>query len=446
MVSGRKVVDWSQTGKANVPEGLLAEIRALPEVEAAAGAILDLAATRTSRRSSTRRGSRFPPSRRSGSASTRTNRGSTRSSSSADTGRGAARSSSTPARHRSYGFRLGDLVRVSSDGPAMAYPLVGIATFGEVDSIGTAAIAVFDVPDRPGPARQGGGTTRSRGGEGRRLGRPPRLAGWSRSRRRRPGAHRRRAGRGGRRRRRRVHHILRCFLLGFGGVSLFVGAFVIFNTLSITVAQRTRELATLRTLGASQAAGAALGRARRPRPRRLRLDHGTSRSASGSPRASTLCLRRSASTCLRPRPCSPSGRSSCRSCSARDHARRQRRPGDPRDPCAGHLGRARGRSGALRPAVASHDGGRGRHRLGGGRRRSCTGRWATGSSRPCGWLRSASACSLSSSGWRCSPRGSSGRSRRSSACRPPASAAWPDGWPGRTRFAIRPGPRRQLRR
>ena len=38
----------------------------------------------------------------------------------------------------------------------------------------------------------------------------------------------------------------------FGGIALFVGAFVIFNTLSITVAQRTREFATLRTLGASR--------------------------------------------------------------------------------------------------------------------------------------------------------------------------------------------------
>ena len=42
------------------------------------------------------------------------------------------------------------------------------------------------------------------------------------------------------------------FLLSFGAVALFVGAFVIFNTLSITIAQRTRELATLRTLGASR--------------------------------------------------------------------------------------------------------------------------------------------------------------------------------------------------
>ena len=45
---------------------------------------------------------------------------------------------------------------------------------------------------------------------------------------------------------------LQGFLLAFGGIALFVGAFVIANSLSITIAQRTRELATLRTLGASR--------------------------------------------------------------------------------------------------------------------------------------------------------------------------------------------------
>ena len=45
---------------------------------------------------------------------------------------------------------------------------------------------------------------------------------------------------------------IRYFLLAFAGIALFVGAFVIFNTLSITVAQRTREFATLRTIGASR--------------------------------------------------------------------------------------------------------------------------------------------------------------------------------------------------
>jgi putative ABC transport system permease protein len=45
---------------------------------------------------------------------------------------------------------------------------------------------------------------------------------------------------------------LQKFLLGFGGVALFVGSFVIANSLSITIAQRTREFATLRTIGASR--------------------------------------------------------------------------------------------------------------------------------------------------------------------------------------------------
>ena len=46
--------------------------------------------------------------------------------------------------------------------------------------------------------------------------------------------------------------IMKYLLLGFGGIALFVGSFVIANTLAITVAQRMRELATLRTLGASR--------------------------------------------------------------------------------------------------------------------------------------------------------------------------------------------------
>ncbi len=46
---------------------------------------------------------------------------------------------------------------------------------------------------------------------------------------------------------------LRTFLLIFAYVALVVGAFIIFNTFSITIAQRTRELGLLRTLGASRA-------------------------------------------------------------------------------------------------------------------------------------------------------------------------------------------------
>ena len=45
---------------------------------------------------------------------------------------------------------------------------------------------------------------------------------------------------------------LKTFLLIFGFVSLFVGAFIIFNSFSITVAQRVRELGLLRAIGASR--------------------------------------------------------------------------------------------------------------------------------------------------------------------------------------------------
>jgi putative ABC transport system permease protein len=45
---------------------------------------------------------------------------------------------------------------------------------------------------------------------------------------------------------------LNTLLLVFAGIAVFVGAFIIFNTFSITVAQRTREFALLRTMGASR--------------------------------------------------------------------------------------------------------------------------------------------------------------------------------------------------
>lgn len=56
---------------------------------------------------------------------------------------------------------------------------------------------------------------------------------------------------------------LTAFLLLFAGLAVVVGSFVISNTFAITVSQRTRELALLRTLGASprQVGGVVLGEA-----------------------------------------------------------------------------------------------------------------------------------------------------------------------------------------
>ena len=50
-----------------------------------------------------------------------------------------------------------------------------------------------------------------------------------------------------------ISGFLRPALLSFGGIAVLVGAFIIFNAFSMTVAQRRREFAMLRALGASRA-------------------------------------------------------------------------------------------------------------------------------------------------------------------------------------------------
>src|SRR3954471_3129449 len=42
VVSGKKLVDYSASGNATVPASLVAKVRALPDVQAAAGTIVDL--------------------------------------------------------------------------------------------------------------------------------------------------------------------------------------------------------------------------------------------------------------------------------------------------------------------------------------------------------------------------------------------------------------------
>jgi putative ABC transport system permease protein len=150
-------------------------------------------------------------------------------------------------------FELGDEVRISTLKPKQAFALVGIARYGDVDSLGTATFSVFDVRtaqalfDREGQfdaisvaGRQGTTTEQLI----REIG--PILP---------AGTKVRSAAVEAQEQKDEISEFtafFRYFLLAFAGIALFVGAFVIFNTLSITVAQRTREFATVRTLGASR--------------------------------------------------------------------------------------------------------------------------------------------------------------------------------------------------
>ena len=151
------------------------------------------------------------------------------------------------------GYRVGDSIGVESDGPAQTFRITGIAKFAGVNSTGGATFALF----APKPAAQLFGKVgkldyiRIQSSPGvsqaklvaeiKRL-----LPATATVRNVQEQVKQDKKGLGG------FIDFLRYALLAFAFVSLFVGSFVIANTLSITIAQRTREFATLRTIGASR--------------------------------------------------------------------------------------------------------------------------------------------------------------------------------------------------
>ena len=150
-------------------------------------------------------------------------------------------------------FGVGQQIGVVARGPEQHFTIVGTVKFGGVSSLGGATLALFTLPtaqrlfnkqnqfDQINIAATKGGspqqlvaavrpllppTAQVRTGQGQAAQATKDTSGFL--------------------------NIFQDFLLAFGGIALFVGSFVIANTLSITIAQRTRELATLRTLGATR--------------------------------------------------------------------------------------------------------------------------------------------------------------------------------------------------
>jgi putative ABC transport system permease protein len=151
------------------------------------------------------------------------------------------------------GYRVGDTIGVSAVGPARDFEIVGIAQYGGVDSIGSATFAVFDVPTAQALLEKEGVldeifVAAKEGVSPEQLVREIRAS--------LPASVEVMTGTESAQEESAeitaFTDIFRYFLLAFAGIALFVGSFVIFNTLSITVAQRTREFATLRTIGASR--------------------------------------------------------------------------------------------------------------------------------------------------------------------------------------------------
>jgi putative ABC transport system permease protein len=150
-------------------------------------------------------------------------------------------------------YAPGDTIGVVARGPEQTYTISGVVKIGGVSSLGGATMAIFDFPtaqrifDKQGKLDSISIAAKHGVAPAQLVQEIKPLL---------PKATQVRTGQGEAKQATKDTNsflkIFQYFLLAFAGVALFVGSFVIANTLSITIAQRTRELATLRTLGATR--------------------------------------------------------------------------------------------------------------------------------------------------------------------------------------------------
>jgi putative ABC transport system permease protein len=150
-------------------------------------------------------------------------------------------------------FKIGQSVGVQAEGPARTLRISGFVRFGSVSTIGGATLSGFDLPtaqelfDKRGRLDEIAVASKPGVSDQQLVSAlqgvlPPTAQVKTAAQQAQDDA----AETNG------FISFLRGFLLAFGGIALFVGSFVIANSLSITIAQRTREFATLRTVGASR--------------------------------------------------------------------------------------------------------------------------------------------------------------------------------------------------
>ena len=150
-------------------------------------------------------------------------------------------------------WKVGDQVRIAASGTARTYRLVGTASFGTLSNIGAATAAVFDLRTAQAILHHQGaydgilvraarGTSPAALRQALTRSLPPTVqvkSAKADDRYTLDGL-------------KSFVTFIQTILVGFGLVTILVAAFLIFNTLSITVAQRSRELAMLRAVGASR--------------------------------------------------------------------------------------------------------------------------------------------------------------------------------------------------
>jgi putative ABC transport system permease protein len=252
VISGKEIVKNSTNGSGvTIPASMLDKVRALPEVEAAAGEVSPQEANVADIIGPDGKKAAMESVGGSYDAATAGLSPFKLKTGKAPHGPGQVAIDAGTADKKHY--KVGDSVVVSTLGKKHTYRISGTLSYGDVDSLGFASIAAWDVKtaqallDREGrydvisvAAKDGTSSAQLVNAIKPLVSsdlevKDSKVAAEDSAENINDGM-----------------KTIRLVLLGFGGIALLVGAFVIFNTLSITVAQRTREFATLRTLGASR--------------------------------------------------------------------------------------------------------------------------------------------------------------------------------------------------
>jgi putative ABC transport system permease protein len=238
------------TFAAPIPQSVLDKIKTVPGVAAAQGSILDQGATILNRQGKTFHSGGAPQFLGSASLLDRFEQFTFVSGHKPAADDQVALDKATADKEH---FKLGDPVTIQATNGKHTYTLVGIGTLGGVNSFGGAAIALLTLPAaQRATGKVGHYDAIDAAGK-------PGVSPKELSTRIRAALPRTVEVRTGQQQAAKQSSDLRdnvkgltTALLVFAGIALFVGAFLIFNTFSITVAQRMREMALLRTLGATR--------------------------------------------------------------------------------------------------------------------------------------------------------------------------------------------------
>ncbi|MDA0166139.1 FtsX-like permease family protein [Solirubrobacter ginsenosidimutans] len=152
---------------------------------------------------------------------------------------------------KKYGFKVGDTVTVTSDAPAKQYKVSGVATLDGKDNLAGAKLVVMTLPEAQRMTGHDGYdsisvSTGSNSPDTVKAALKKELGSDFNVRTGKEAAEQQAQDLSD------ALGFIRTALLVFAAVALLVGGFLIFNTFTVTVAQRTKEFALLRVLGASR--------------------------------------------------------------------------------------------------------------------------------------------------------------------------------------------------